>query len=343
MVDTSSRATESGHVNGILPQVLEKSQAPLQDGPGHGLPIAVQKNLNRYLSASLAKNTQKAYRKAWDDFLAWCQGQDLRPLPASAAVVGAYITHLADKGLAYSTIEQRLAAVCFVHEVAKMPINRREVEIRRALMGIRKANGVKQDKKAAITVDMLRLMVLSLDESMAGMRDRAILLLGFAGGFRRSELVALDCEDLEDHPEGYLVTIKKSKTDQLGAGRTVEIAYGKSTVTCPVRALKAWLEASKVATGAIFRRIDRHGKIMARLSGRHVANLVKSAAAAAGFETANLSAHSLRAGYVTAADEANVPEHLVRKQTGHKSKLQREDYIRVERPFARAGERDVGL
>jgi site-specific recombinase XerD len=327
-----------------LPQVLAKAQTSLQAKSVYELPAEIQRNLNRYLAESLAPNTQSAYRKAWDDYLSWCQGHDLRPLPAAAAVIGAYLTYLADKGLAYSTIVQRLAAVCFVHEVAKMPINRREVEIRRALVAIKKRNGANASKKSAITVEMLRLMVLSLDDSPAGMRDKAMLLVGFAGGLRRSELTSLNVEDLEEYPEqGYLVTLGRSKTDQIGKGRPVEIAYGKSLVTCPVRAINVWLKASKIDTGALFRQIDRHGHIKGRISGRHLANLVKSTLAEAGFDPNNYSAHSLRSGYVTASDENQVPEHLVRQQTGHRSKLQREDYVRIERPFARAGERDVGL
>jgi site-specific recombinase XerD len=343
MADKLKTDIQTTETSADLPQVLEKAQTSRPAQPAYELPAKIQSSLNRYLSESLAPNTQSAYRKAWDDYLSWCQSHDLRPLPASAAVIGAYLTYLADKGLAYSTIEQRLAAVCFVHEVAKMPVNRREVEIRRALKAIKKRNGAKNNKKSAITVEMLRLMVLKLDDSLAGLRDKAMLLIGFAGGLRRSEVASLDVEDLEEYPEGYLVTLGRSKTDQIGQGRPIEVAYGKSIITCPVRATKAWLKASRIESGALFRQVDRHGHIKGRISGRHLANLVKSTLAMAGFEPGNYSAHSLRSGYITASDEQQVPEHLVRQQTGHRSKLQREDYVRVERPFARAGERDVGL
>ena len=188
------------------------------------------------------------------------------------------------------------------------------------MKGIRRVKGAAQDAKAALVTEDIREMVETLPDNLKGARDRALLLLGFAGAFRRSELVGLDVADLEFVKEGVRVTIRRSKTDQEGEGRVVGIPFGSRIETCPVRSLEAWGEASQIETGPVFRSINRHGQIQpGRLSGAAVAQVVKSAAGAAGLDPTKYAGHSLRAGLATAAAAAGVAASAIQAQTGHKS------------------------
>jgi site-specific recombinase XerD len=163
-------------------------------------------------------------------------------------------------------------------------------------------------------------MVVTLDASLAGVRDRALLLLGFAGAFRRSELVALDVADLSFTARGVEVTIRRSKTDQEGAGRVVAIPLGSQAETCPVRSLRAWLEAAGIEAGSIFRAVNRWGRVGGRLADRDVACTVKRAAERAGLDPAAFSGHSLRAGLATSAALAGKSDRAIMATTGHKSR-----------------------
>jgi integrase len=198
--------------------------------------------------------------------------------------------------------------------------------------------------KAPVVVDELRGMVETLPASTLGVRDRALLLLGLAGAFRRSELVALDVDDLRSTAAGLVVTLRRSKTDQEGAGREVGIPRGTNPETCPVRAVGRWLEARTVDGRALFCRIDRHGRQHAgRLGDRAVSPVVKRAAAAAGLDPANYAGHSLRAGLATSAAAADVPEWVIAQQTGHKSMAVLRRYIRSGSLFHENAAARVGL
>ena len=180
-----------------------------------------------------------------------------------------------------------------------------------------------------ILLDDLRVFLETLPVSLAGLRDRALLLVGFAGAFRRSELVSIDVEDLETVPEGFVVHLKRSKTDPYRHGRKVGIPYGTSEKTCPVVALETWLIVASLATGPVFRAVDRYGHLRdGRLSGRAVARIVKRCAAKAGLDKSQFSGHSLRAGFATSAAVAGVSERAIMKQTGHKSTKMVRRYIR---------------
>ena len=171
--------------------------------------------------------------------------------------------------------------------------------------GIRRKLGVAQRQAAPVCVPELRAMTATLPDGLRGVRDRAMLLVGFAGAFRRSELVGLDVADLAFDAEGLTVTLRRSKTDQEGAGRKVGVPYGSDPATCPVRALRAWLEATGIEVGALFVGVNRHGRLTGkRLAGVDVARLVKRCAEAAGLDPARFSGHSLRAGLATAAAKA---------------------------------------
>jgi integrase len=172
-------------------------------------------------------------------------------------------------------------------------------------------------------------MVTSLPDNLLGIRDRALLLIGFAGGFRRSELVALNVEDLEFKREGLVVTIRKSKTDQEGIGRKIGIPYGSNCDTCPVRSLQLWLEEGAITEGSVFRSVNRHGHVQEGcLSDKAVALVVKRCAESAGLDSSKYSGHSLRAGMATSAAMNGASERQIMKQTGHRSEAMVRRYIR---------------
>jgi site-specific recombinase XerD len=288
-----------------------------------------------YVTNSKAANTRKAYRSDWTCFTSFCESAGLHPLPALPETIALYITYLAvQKGYKVSTISRRIASISQAHQVAGWESPTKEAIVQNTMAGIKREKGVSTKGAAPIFTEDLRRMVATLPESLLGIRDRALLLLGFAGAFRRSELVSLNVSDVEETPEGLLVHLRKSKTDQEGKGQLKAICYGSNPVTCPVRALKAWLEASSITEGPLFRAIDRHGNIQqGKLSGEAVSLIIKRAAEAAGMDPANYSGHSLRAGFCTTAAKNGESSRAIMKQTGHTSETTVSRYIRLANAF----------
>ncbi|MHB1846945.1 MAG: site-specific integrase [Deltaproteobacteria bacterium] len=209
-----------------------------------------------------------------------------------------------------------------------MPSPRGKVAVQEVLKGIRRSLGVAQTQKAPLLPGQLREVVAALPDGLLGLRDRALLLIGFAGAFRRSELVGIDLADLLFDEEGLTVTLRRSKTDQEGAGRKIGIPFGRRE-TCPVEAVKAWIEAARIESGPIFREVNRHGRVSAaRLSGRSVARIVKRSVERVGIDPSQFAGHSLRAGLVTAAAKAHKSIAAIQKQTGHRSVAMVQRYIR---------------
>jgi integrase len=195
-----------------------------------------------------------------------------------------------------------------------------------------------------VTVPDLRTMLEGLGSDSVGCRDRALLLLGFAGALRRSELVGLDVTDVAEGADGLTLHLRRSKTDQEGAGRTLGIPFGSNPVTCPVRAWRAWLEVSGITEGAAFRPVDRHGHIgPTRLSAPAVALVLKRHAARAGLDASEVAGHSLRAGLATSAAAVGVPERVIAEQTGHKGTAMLRRYIREGSLFRENAASAVGL
>lgn len=290
--------------------------------------VAAEK-LKAYIESAKSESTKQAYRHDWQDFLTWCERVGQQPMPAAPLTVAGYLADLAEDGKSASTIGRRTAAIRFAHRLAgyESPTNSPIVEA--AAAGIRRHIGTAQQGKAPAVKAIVKEMVATLPDNLIGKRDRALLLLGFAGAFRRSELVALDLTDLQECPEGLRVIIRRSKTDQEGEGRTVGIPNTPSQDLCPVRAVKAWIEAAGFQEGALFRGMNRHGKIVsARLSGKAVADVVKRTATNAGYQSEIFSGHSLRAGLATSAAAVGVSERVIMQQTGHKSERMVRKYIR---------------
>ena len=297
-----------------------------------------------YLNYSEAANTTKAHQSDWRDFETWCESRYLASLRAAPETVCLYLTDRASS-CKHSTLARRLASISRAHQATGHESPTRSALVRKLSEGIRNKKGAAPTKKAAATIEMLRRMIEQSRCSMgqAGKRNRALLLIGFAGAFRRSELVALDVADLEFTTEGVKITIRKSKTDQAGKGEQVGIKYGHGN-TCPVKALRAWLDAGGITLGPVFRSVNRHDQVgSGRLTDQSLALIVKAAAEAAGFDPSHFSGHSLRSGFCTTCGAEEVPERIGMKQTRHRSLPQFRKYIQDGSLFKQNASSMVGL
>ena len=264
-------------------------------------------------------------------------------LPAGAETVALYVADLA-KDAKPATIDLRLAAISAAHRAAGHDSPTKAEPVRLVRRGVRRTLGTAQRQVRPLTVPELRTMLQGLGTDPGGCRDRALLLLGFAGALRRSELVGLNVDDITGGADGLTLHLRRSKTDQEGAGRTLGIPFGSNPATCPVRAWRAWLEVSGITEGAAFRAVDRHGRLgPTRLSAPAVALVLKRHAARAGLDPGEVAGHSLRAGLATSAAAAGVPERVIAEQTGHKGTAMLRRYIREGSLFRENAAGAVGL
>lgn len=280
-----------------------------------------------YAAASKSEATKRAYRSDWQDFVGWCDRSGAAALPASAATLAGYLAQLADSGKKVSTIRRRVAAIAYAHRLKDLPSPHDAEPVRAVLSGIRRRIGVAVERKAPATAraiaKMTRVRPVSDTAREAAacdlrkLRDRALLLLGFAAALRRSELVALDVADLEFVEQGVVLHIRRSKTDQDAAG--AEIAVPNGTKLKPVAALREWLAAAAITEGPVFRPIGKGSKriLPTRLTDRSVASIVKKYAAAVGFDAATFSGHSMRAGFITTALDHDVDFLRIMDQSRH--------------------------
>jgi integrase len=235
-------------------------------------------------------------------------------------------------------------AIAEAHKAAGLESPTHAGLVRNTLKGIRRTLGTAPVQKAAAVTDDIRAMVGATDAGAIGARDRALVLLGFAGAFRRSELVGLDVEDCVFGKDGLTVALRRSKTDQMAEGRKVGIPYGSNPETCPVRTIQEWVERVGVAAGPLFRSINRHGQVQAgRLSGIDVGRVVKKLVDRAGLDPARYGGHSLRAGHATAAAMAGASERSIMRQTGHRSVQMVRRYIRDGSLFRENSAGKLGL
>jgi integrase len=243
-----------------------------------------------------------------------------------------------------ATIDRRLSSIGYYHKQARHALPTKDPEVERTMRGIRRSKGIAPNGKSPILIPLLRQMVGALPDDLPGLRDKALLLLGFAGAFRRNELVGLQMRDVQIGELGLVVTLRRSKTDQEGAGFTKGIPIGTRDTTCPKYALEAWLQLSGITTGPIFRPVDRWGNIGTQaLSPLGVARAVKRALGAIDVDTTAYSGHSLRAGLVTAAAMAGVNERVTMQQTGHKNTAMLRRYMREGSLFRENAAAAVGL
>jgi site-specific recombinase XerD len=313
---------------------------PFESAAAALAPIAI--SVSKYAKASRAASTIRGYASDWRNFESWCRSHGLESLPAAASTVAGYLSVLADSGrLKAGSIQRRASAIAAIHTTAGYDSPTASAEVKLTLAGIRRTLGVAQQGKTPTLTADIAAMLARVPDKLIGLRDRALLLIGFAGAFRRSELVALNVEDIEFREDGLKVAIRRSKTDQEGAGQVIGIAHG--TTLCPVRALQQWLGASGITGGPVFVHVDRHGRQLGRMSPEAVALVVKRYAAAAGLDPAKYAGHSLRAGLVTQAAMNGVQEIAIMKQTRHRSSDMLRKYVRDGSLFRDNASARVGL
>jgi site-specific recombinase XerD len=294
-----------------------------------GLPAALGADLAAAVDlakAEKAASTRKAYGTDFRIFRTWCEARAVSSLPAVPETVAAYLAANAGTSKA-STLGRRIAAIRYAHKLAGLALPTDAEGVKATMRGIRQTHGSAKVRKAPAVAGKMLGMVATAPGNLAGLRDRALLLVGFGGALRRSELVALDVADIAETETGLLVTIRHSKTDQEREGAIIAIARGD--VACPVKALRTWLDASAIQAGPIFRPIDKAGTVRpSRLTDRSVANIVKAYAARAGFDADTFSGHSLRAGFLTSAAGKGASIFKMMDVSRHKSVDTLRGYVR---------------
>jgi integrase len=299
-----------------------------------------------FVAAAKAPATLKAYRNDWRDFESWCRDHQLLSLPSTPETVALYIADRAST-LASGTIARRLTSITKAHQAAghtDSPATTRHFVVGETLKGIRRTIGTAQQGKAPLLSADVRRIVAARREDLLGLRDAALVLVGFAGGFRRSELAGIDISDLKFSADGVVVTVRKSKTDQEGAGREVGLPFGASQSTCPVSALRQWLDSARIREGPVFRAVQRYGHVSRRgLHRDSIGKLLKRAAGRAGLKVEELGGHSLRAGCVTQAAMNGVREFIIMRQTGHKTIATLRRYIRSGEIFRENSAAGLGI
>lgn len=298
---------------------------------GEAVPALLQHEIDlakAFIAEQHAPRTRKGYDAAFRSFSAWCEARGLEALPAMAGTVCAYLAGAAAEGAKVATLEHRIAAIRYAHVTKSLSPPTQDPAVKATMRGIRRVAGVKRQGKAAATLESVKAMAAHCADDIGGLRDRALLLVGFAGAFRRGELVCLNVEDIEFVSKGALIQIRRSKTDQEAAGRTKPILAGSGSV-CPINALRSWMAASDVRCGALFRRLYKGGVVSdKRLSPQSVALVVKKYAAAAGLPAADLSGHSLRSGFLTSAAERKARREKMKDVSLHRSDQALETYIK---------------
>jgi integrase len=306
-------------VTTLVYQPAQQFQLPLED---------LADRAQRFAESSTADSTRRAYASDLRDFGAFCLAHALAAFPASPQTVATYVADLAPRAKA-STLRRRLAAIAVTHRRAGLESPSAHRIVRDVVSGVLRQNGSAPKRADALTLDPLTAMLLAVKgDDVAARRDRAILLLGFAGALRRSEIAALRVEDLRFTKQGMLVRIVRSKTDQLGEGQEIAVPTVATEALCAVRAVRGWLDAAGITTGPLFRSLSPHRNVQdAPISGRDVSNLIQRLARRARLE-GDFSGHSLRAGFATSAAQAKVPLDVIMRTTRHRSLAVLQGYIR---------------
>ncbi len=314
------------------------------EAPSRGELSTLTGSALRYAASAQAPATERAHRSDLAHFTAWCGVVSVASLPASPATLAAYLAHLADTGSKVSTIMRRLSSISKAHQTAGLPNPTRDEAVRLVVAGIKRDLGTAPGKAAPLMTGDVRCLVAACPDTLSGLRDRALLLVGFAGGFRRSELVGLAFGDLEPTVDGLVIHLRRSKTDQEGEGREVEIAYGKNLETCPVRTLNRWLREAGISTGPLFRAVNKGGRAgPVALAGYDVVRIIRRTAELAGLDPTRFSGHSLRSGFASSAAAGEASERAIMAQTGHRSLVVARGYIRRGQRFRDPASARLGL
>ena len=289
------------------------------------------------LKLSKAKNTLRAYKSDFKDFGSFCAKHGFNSMPSEPKVVSLYLTHLSTNSK-ISTLRRRLVSISVVHKLKGYYLDTKHPIIIENLMGIKRKKGSIQTGKKPILINHLKQIINVIDEQkvekIKKIRNRTLILTGFGGGFRRTELISIDYEDLDFVDEGVKITLRKSKTDQFGEGLVKGLPYFTNEKYCPVTSLKNWINLSNIKTGPIFRRFAK-GSILTghRLTDQSVVLIIKDCLKLAGIENQNFSGHSLRSGFATVAAESGADERSIMAMTGHKTTQMVRRYIREANIF----------
>ncbi len=289
------------------------------------------------LKSSKANNTLRAYKSDFKDFGAFCARHGFDSLPSEPKTVSLYLTYLS-KNSKISTLRRRLVSIAMVHKLKGHYLDTKHPIIIENLMGIKRVKGSVQKGKKPILINHLKLIINIINQQevdeIKKIRDKTIILVGFGGGFRRTELISIDHEDLEFVTEGVKITIKRSKTDQFGEGMIKGLPYFNNEEYCPVNNLKKWLDLSNIKSGPIFRRFAKGSALTNnRLTDQSVVLIIKNYLNLAGIENKNYSGHSLRSGFATVAAESGADERSIMAMTGHKTTQMVRRYIREANIF----------
>jgi site-specific recombinase XerD len=299
-----------------------------------------------YAAEAYAPATVAAYQADCAHFEQWCAAEGRIALPADLDTITRYIVAHGEK-LGRATLARRLVGIGFAHRVAGSAWVGTHPLVKATLRGVLRRHGKPARQAAALMTDEVRMLVATCDESLVGLRDRALLLVGYAGGLRRSELVAITREDIEAEPGGLRIRIQRSKTDPTGEGAFIGLALGEHRATCPVRSLHAWMEASEADVGAIFRKISGSGRIaFAGLTPGAVRRILLHRAALAGLAVAmseRLSPHGLRAGFITQAHLNGASEEAIMAQARHRDWRTTRRYIRQAKVVTETPAKRLGL
>lgn len=290
-------------------------------------PSLVQDTLGEYVQLSMAENTRLAYKNDLAHFIAWGGS-----IPASPKMVAAYLAVNAES-MSVATLARRLAAIAKMHSMQGLPSPSTSDLVKMAMRGIRRKHGKPQRQAAPLLRDDLLLVLSVIPDDMRGCRDKALLLIGFCAALRRSELCRVRVEDLTFTSEGMVLTLPRSKTDQMGEGRKIGIPSGRGKI-CPVRVLQEWLTRSDITSGFVFRPIDGGKVTDTHLCNRTISNIVKARVEKVGLLPENFSGHSLRSGLATSAAQHGISSFKIREQTGHRSDAMLARYIRDGNLFA---------
>ncbi len=276
------------------------------------------------LKSSKASNTLRAYKADFKDFALFCQQNNLNPMPSEPKIITLYLTHLS-KSSKFSTLKRRLASISVIHKLNGHYLDIKHPIITENLLGIKRAKGTYQKAKKPILINDLKLIINAIDEDKNQnnrLKNKALLLIGFSGGFRRSELVAILLDDTEFVSEGVKIFVRRSKTDQSGEGMTKGIPYFSNSNYCPVVSLKNWIKEGQIKSGKIF-----------DMSDKNVALIIKKYASAAGLDEKKYSGHSLRSGFATSTAELGAEERSIMAMTGHKTTQMVRRYIKEANLF----------
>ena len=299
---------------------------------------ALQEETLLNLKSSKANNTVRAYKSDFKDFALFCAKNAFKNLPTEPKVVSLYLTYLSTKEAKMSTLKRRLVSIGVIHKLKGHYLDTKHPSIIENIMGIKRRKGSIQKSKKPLLINNLKKIINAIDngkkDNIKKLRDRTIILIGFSGGFRRNEIVSLDCDDLDFVPEGLKINIKRSKTDQFGEGSVKALPYFNKSQYCPVVSLKKWMDLTSITSCPVFRRFIKGSKLSEnRLTNQTVALLIKEYLNLAGIDSTNYSGHSLRSGFATSAAESGAEERSIMNMTGHKSTEMVRRYIKEANLF----------